>query len=238
MHARVSVTQLVFDAQMRDVLEAFRQVLLSRLRGRTDHHDGGAWADGSTTGSPASRPSWWGLKVDVIVAVAAPAIRAAKKTRRRSHSSWRLSSIRGHRTRRHSRATGGTSLLSRRLPIWWQNKTGNAQGVSFRGFPGGLRSGILRNSRHRSTDARGGDRGQRPGTTASRVRRAATAQLESAFAAMSRQARTRCIVIADVVFNEQRGRIAQLAAKERLPPCYGLPEHVEAAVSWPIARAV
>ena len=35
-------------------------------------------------------------------------------------------------------------------------------------------------------------------------------------------------VLTDVVFNEHRGRIAELAAKGRLPAVYGLPEHVEA----------
>src|SRR5688500_7423060 len=53
-------------------------------------------------------------------------------------------------------------------------------------------------------------------------------ELDRAFAAMTRQQADAIIVLADVMLSEHRGRVAELAAKARLPAVYGLQEHVEA----------
>ena len=53
-------------------------------------------------------------------------------------------------------------------------------------------------------------------------------EFEGAFAAMSKERVAALLVLADTVFLVQRARLADLAAKSRLPSMYGLREHVEA----------
>ena len=53
-------------------------------------------------------------------------------------------------------------------------------------------------------------------------------EIDSAFAAMSKEGASAVVVLVDVVFIDQRTRIADLAATRRLPSVYGLPEYVEA----------
>ena len=53
-------------------------------------------------------------------------------------------------------------------------------------------------------------------------------QFDSAFAAMARERAGALLVLSDVLFFFHRTRIADLAAKSRLPAMYGLREHAEA----------
>ena len=53
-------------------------------------------------------------------------------------------------------------------------------------------------------------------------------EIDSAFAAMTRERAGALIVLLDVMFSEHRARIADLAAKHRLPAVYGLHEYAEA----------
>jgi putative ABC transport system substrate-binding protein len=53
-------------------------------------------------------------------------------------------------------------------------------------------------------------------------------EIDSAFAAMTKEGASAVVVLVDVVFIDQRTRIADLAATRRLPSVYGLPEYVEA----------
>ena len=53
-------------------------------------------------------------------------------------------------------------------------------------------------------------------------------EIDSAFAAMTKEGASAVVVLVDVVFIDQRTRIADLAATRRLPSVYGLPESVEA----------
>ena len=53
-------------------------------------------------------------------------------------------------------------------------------------------------------------------------------QFGSAFSAMTRERRDALVVLPDPMFLTQRTQIADLAAKNRLPAIYGIPEHVEA----------
>jgi putative ABC transport system substrate-binding protein len=52
-------------------------------------------------------------------------------------------------------------------------------------------------------------------------------EIDSAFAAMTRERAGALIVLLDVMFAEHRARIADLAAKHRLPAVYGLQEYAE-----------
>jgi putative ABC transport system substrate-binding protein len=54
------------------------------------------------------------------------------------------------------------------------------------------------------------------------------AEIEAAFAAMTRQHAGGVLVLRDALFREQRTQIAALAAKRRLPAVYGLREQAEA----------
>ena len=52
-------------------------------------------------------------------------------------------------------------------------------------------------------------------------------EIDSAFAAMTKEGAGAVVVLVDVMFANHRTRIADLAATHRLPAVYGLPEHVE-----------
>ena len=54
------------------------------------------------------------------------------------------------------------------------------------------------------------------------------AQIDGAFAAMTRGRAEALLTLVDPVFVQQARRIADLAAKSRLPAMYGAREHVEA----------
>jgi len=53
-------------------------------------------------------------------------------------------------------------------------------------------------------------------------------EIDSAFAAMTRERAGALVVLVDAIFTSQRTQIAELAAKRRLPAVYGLREHAEA----------
>jgi putative ABC transport system substrate-binding protein len=53
-------------------------------------------------------------------------------------------------------------------------------------------------------------------------------EIDGAFAAMTRERASAVIVLVDAMFVDHRKRIAELAAKSRLPTVYGLTDHVEA----------
>src|SRR5207249_7870180 len=53
-------------------------------------------------------------------------------------------------------------------------------------------------------------------------------EIDSAFAAMTREQAGALVVLTDSIFTNQRRQIAELAAKSRRPAVYGLREHAEA----------
>lgn len=53
-------------------------------------------------------------------------------------------------------------------------------------------------------------------------------EFDNAFSAMTRARADALVVLPDPMFLTQRTRVAQLAAKSRLPAIYGIPEHAEA----------
>jgi len=53
-------------------------------------------------------------------------------------------------------------------------------------------------------------------------------EIDSAFAAMTRERAGALVVLTDSIFTNQRRQIAELAAERRLPAVYGNTEHTEA----------
>jgi putative ABC transport system substrate-binding protein len=53
-------------------------------------------------------------------------------------------------------------------------------------------------------------------------------EFDGAFAAMAKERVEALLVVSDVIFNDQRTRLADLAAKSRVPAAYGVRESVEA----------
>jgi putative ABC transport system substrate-binding protein len=53
-------------------------------------------------------------------------------------------------------------------------------------------------------------------------------EIDSTFAAMTRERASALVVLTDSIFTNQRRQIAELAAERRLPAAYGNSEHVEA----------
>ena len=53
-------------------------------------------------------------------------------------------------------------------------------------------------------------------------------EIDSAFAAMTRESTGALLMFADALFTNQRRQIAELAAKRRLPSVYGIGEYAEA----------
>jgi putative tryptophan/tyrosine transport system substrate-binding protein len=68
----------------------------------------------------------------------------------------------------------------------------------------------------------------RPSKVTIQVVRARTLELDGAFAEMSRGRAEALVVLADAIFFQHRKRIADLAARSRLPAIYGMAEHAEA----------
>src|SRR5262249_48153033 len=58
-------------------------------------------------------------------------------------------------------------------------------------------------------------------------------QFEGAFAAMVAERAQGLVVVVDPLTVRYRGRIVELAAKNRIPAVYGFREFVDAGVSWP-----
>jgi len=53
-------------------------------------------------------------------------------------------------------------------------------------------------------------------------------EFDAAFAAMAKQRAEALVVVSDTIFNSHRTRLADLAARSRLPTAYGVRESVEA----------
>jgi ABC-type uncharacterized transport system substrate-binding protein len=218
------------DARMKDVLEAFRQGLreLGYVEGRTITVEA-RWADGKYDRLPALAAELVRLRVDVIVAVAAPAIRAAKEatTTIPIVMAVVVDPVATGLVASLARPEGNITGLSTTAPDLVAKQLEMLKEV----VPRLSRVAALGNPANPGTGPQMREAmiaAQALGIQLQPLEARSTAQLESAFAAMSRQQVDAVIVLVDVVFNEHRGRVAQLAAKERLPAVYGLPEHVEA----------
>jgi putative ABC transport system substrate-binding protein len=217
------------DARIRDVLEVFRQGLreLGYVEGRSITIEA-RWADGKYDRLPGLAAELVRLRVDVIVAVAAPAIRAAKEATRTIPIVMAVvvDPVATGLVASLARPEGNITGLSTTAPALVAKQLEMLKEVS----PKASRVAALTNPANpgNAPQLRAAEvAAQRLGMQLQPVEARNPAELDSAFAAMTGQSDA-VIVLTDVIFNEHRGRIAELAAKGRLPAVYGLPEHVEA----------
>ena len=218
------------DARIRDVLEVFRQGLreLGYVEGRSITIEA-RWADGKYDRLPGLAAELVRLRVDVIVAVAAPAIRAAKEATRTIPIVMAVvvDPVATGLVASLARPEGNITGLSTTAPVLVAKQLEMLKEVS----PKASRVAALTNPANpgNAPQLRAAEvAAQRLGMQLQPVEARNPTELDSAFAAMTGQSVDAVIVLTDVIFNEHRGRIAELAAKGRLPAVYGLPEHVEA----------
>jgi len=218
------------DARIRDVLEVFRQGLreLGYVEGRSITIEA-RWADGKYDRLPGLATELVRLRVDVIVAVAARAIRAAKEATRTIPIVMAVvvDPVATGLVASLARPEGNITGLSTTAPALVAKQLEMLKEVS----PKASRVAALTNPANpgNAPQLRAAEvAAQRLGMQLQPVEARNPTELDSAFAAMTGQSVDAVIVLTDVIFNEHRGRIAELAAKGRLPAVYGLPEHVEA----------
>ncbi len=218
------------DTRISNVLDAFRQGLgeLGYSEGRSVVIEA-RWADGKYERLPGLAAELVRLKVDVIVAVAAPAIRAAKGATSTipivmavvvdpvatglvaslAHPGGNITGL----------SSTATDLVAKQLEMLRE--------VS----PRVSRVGVLWNPENQGNRPQLREAevaAQRLSMHLRPVEARSPAALDSAFAALARERVDALIVLVDVVFIEHRRRVAELAARSRLPAVYGLPEQAEA----------
>ena len=218
------------DPRMQRRLEAFRQGLreLGYVEGQNIAIES-RWAEGKYDRLPGLAAELVRLKVDVIVAVGVPAIQAAKEATRT------IPIVMAYVT--DPLALGLVASLAR--------PGGNITGLSLMAPElVGKRLELLKEVVPRVSRVALLSNPVNPGNAA-QVREAEVAaralgvrlqpleardpkQIESAFAVITRERAGALIVLVDSVLIDHRTRIADLAAKRRLPTVYGLREHAEA----------
>ena len=218
------------DLRLQGLLQAFRQGLseLGYVEGRNVAMEL-RWAEGKYDRLPGLARELVGLRMDVIVAVAVPAIRAAKEATRTipivmaavvdpvatglvASFSRPGGNITGQSTMAPEVVGKQLEMLKEIVPkaslvaaLWNPSNPGNPP--QLRGAEVAARTLGLR---LQPLEARN------------------PSDFDNAFAMMTKQRSDALIVLVDVMFNEHRTRIAHLATVSRLPAVYGLPEHAAA----------
>ena len=217
-------------ARTSGMLEAFRRGMseLGHIEGRTFTIEP-RWAEGQYDRLPSFAAELVRLKVDVIVAVAAPAIRAAKEatTTIPIVMAVVVDPVATGFVASVARPEGNITGLSTTAPALMGKQLEMLREI----LPNVSRVGALWNPANpgnapqlREVEAAARTLGMKVQPVEARN----LSELDRAFAAMTRQQADAIIVLADVMLSEHRGRLAELAAKARLPAVYGLQEHVEA----------
>ena len=186
------------------------------------------WAEGKYDRLPGLAAELVRLKVDVIVTAAVPAIQAAKEATRTipivmavvvDPVATGLVASLARPGEHHGVVQHGSRARGKAV--------GDAQGGRPQGLPGGPSSGIPEiqaTPQLREAEVAARTLGMRLQSLEAR----GPSEIDSAFAAMTKERAGAVIVLVDVMFIEPGTRIADLAAKSRLPAVYGLTEHVEA----------
>ena len=210
--------------------EAFRQGLreLGYVEGRNIALEA-RWAEGKYDRYPALAADLVRLKVHVIVVVGGAATKAAKQVTRTIPIVMSLVTepIESGLVRSLARPGGnvtGISLMSPEL-------VGKQLGVLKEMVPKVSRVALLRNPANpasgpqlREAEAAARTLGVRLQTLEARNPQ----EIDSAFAAMTRERAGALVVLTDSIFTNQRRQIAELATERRLPAVYGNSEHAEA----------
>jgi putative ABC transport system substrate-binding protein len=215
---------------MQGVLEAFRQGL-----GKLGHVEGqnfaieSRWAEGKYDRLPGLAAELVLLKVDVILAVAVPAIRAAKEATSTIPIVMAIvvDPVATGLVASLARPGGNITGLSNMAP----DLVGKQLEMLKEVVPTASRVAVLWNPANpgNAPQMRAAEVAARTmGVRLQPVDARNPNDLDSAFAAMTKERAGALLVLVDSMLNEQRTRIADLAAKSRLATAYGLPEHAQA----------
>jgi putative ABC transport system substrate-binding protein len=216
------------DAGRQRRLEAFRQGLreLGYVEGQNIAVES-RWAESKYDRYPALIADLVRLKVDVIVTVGGAASQAALQATRTipivmtvvNDPSRLVASL----ARPGGNVTGlsmmNSELVGKQLQVL-KEVVPKLSRVAFLWNP--ANPGSAPNLREADAAARA------VGARLQSVEARAPQDIDSAFAAMTRERAGALVVLADSVFTNERRQIAELAAKTRLPAVYGLREHAEA----------
>ncbi|HWO06569.1 MAG TPA: ABC transporter substrate-binding protein [Methylomirabilota bacterium] len=211
------------DPRMRGLLDAFRRGLveLGYVEGRAFRIES-RWAEGRYERLPRLAAELVALRVDVILTVAVPAIRAAREATRTIPIVMAsvVDPVATGLVASLARPGGNITGLSNMAP----DVTGKLLEILKQIVPNASRVAVLWNPGNpgnepqlRAAEAAGQALGIRLQSLEART----PDDLDPAFAAMARQRADALVVFADVMLNEQRVRIAGLAAAGRLPAVYG-----------------
>ena len=211
------------DPRMRGLLDAFRRGLveLGYVEGRAFRIES-RWAEGRYERLPRLAAELVALRVDVILTVAVPAIRAAREATRTIPIVMAsvVDPVATGLVASLARPGGNITGLSNMAP----DVTGKLLEILKQVVPNASRVAVLWNPGNpgnepqlRAAEAAGQELGIRLQSLEART----PDDLSPAFAAMARQRAEALLVFADVMLNEQRVRIAGLAAVGRLPAVYG-----------------
>ena len=210
--------------------EAFRQGLreLGYVEGQNIAIES-RWAEGKDDRYPALAADLVRLKVDVIVAVGGAATKAAQQATRTTPIVMSLVNdpLGSGLVPSLARPGGNVTGISLMAP----DLVGKQIEVLKEVVPKVSRVALLRNPVNpasapqlREAEAAARALGVRVQTFEARVPH----EIDSAFAAMTRERAGALVVLTDSIFTNQRRQIAELAVQRRLPAVYGNSEHAEA----------
>ncbi len=218
------------DPRTQRFFEAFRQGLreLGYVEGQNIAIES-RWAEGKYDRLPGLAAELVRLKVDLIVTSAVPAIQAAKEATRTIPIVMAVvvDPVRTGFVANLARPEGNLTGLSTMAP----ELVGKQLEMLKEIVPRVSRVGLLWNPANagNAPQLREGEVAARAlGVRLQPLEARDSKEIDSAFAAMTRGRAGAVIVLVDVVLIDHRTRIADLAAKRRLPAVYGLREHAEA----------
>jgi ABC-type uncharacterized transport system substrate-binding protein len=187
------------------------------------------WAEGKYDRLPGLAAELVSLKVDIIVATSLPAIQAAKQATRTIPivMATSLDPVSTGFVASLAHPGGNITGLSAMAP----DLVGKQLELLKEVVPKVSRVALLGNPANPGTAPmvrRAQDAARELGVRLQPLEARGPSEIDRAFAAMTRERAGALIVLLDVMFAEHRARIADLAAKHRLPAVYGLQEYAEA----------
>jgi ABC-type uncharacterized transport system substrate-binding protein len=187
------------------------------------------WAEGKYDRLPGLAAELVSLKVDIIIAAALPAIRAAAQATGSIPivMATSLDPMAAGLVAGLARPGGNITGLSAMAP----DLVGKQLELLKEVVPKVSRVALLGNPANPGTAPmvrRAQDAARELGVRLQPLEARGPSEIDRAFAAMTRERAGALIVLLDVMFAEHRARIADLAAKHRLPAVYGLQEYAEA----------
>ena len=186
------------------------------------------WAEGKYDRLPGLAAELVSLKVDIIVATALPAIQAAKQATATIPivMTTSLDPVATGFVANLARPGGNITGLSAMAP----DLVGKQLELLKEVVPKVSRVALLGNPANPGTAPmvrRAQDAARELGIRLQPLDARSPGEIDSAFAAMTRERAGALLVLLDVMFADHRARIADLAAKHRLPAMYGLQEFAE-----------